>query len=114
MIIQSAAIDKKNDISFMISKVDMKKTQQKVDELAKQLGAQTVTCDEHVAKVSVVGVGMKTHAGVASKMFDILAKNKINIEMISTSEIKVSCVIDSVDLNKAVNELHKGFKLNKK
>jgi aspartate kinase len=114
MIIQSAALDKKNDISFTVSKVDMKKTQQKVDELAKELGAQTVTCDEHVAKVSVVGVGMKTHAGVASKMFDILAKNKINIEMISTSEIKVSCVIDSVDLNKAVNELHKGFKLNKK
>ena len=114
MIIQSAALDKKNDISFTVSKSDMKKTQQKVDELAKELGAQTVTCDEHVAKVSVVGVGMKTHAGVASKMFDILAKNKINIEMISTSEIKVSCVIDSVDLNKAVNELHKGFKLNKK
>ena len=114
MIIQSAALDKKNDISFTVSKIDMKKTQQKVDELAKELGAQTVTCDEHVAKVSVVGVGMKTHAGVASKMFDIFAKNKINIEMISTSEIKVSCVIDAVDLNKAVNELHKGFKLNKK
>ena len=114
MIIQSAAWDKKNDISFTVSKSDMKKTQQKVDELAKVLKAQKVTCDEHVAKVSVVGVGMKTHAGVAYKMFDILAKNKINIEMISTSEIKVSCVIDSVDLNKAVNELHKGFKLNKK
>ncbi|WP_413854540.1 aspartate kinase [Candidatus Ruminimicrobium bovinum] len=114
MIIQSAAWDKKNDISFTVSKSDMKKTQQKVDELAKELGAQKVTCDEHVAKVSVVGVGMKTHAGVASKMFDILAKNKINIEMISTSEIKVSCVIDEADTNKAVNELHKGFKLNKK
>ena len=114
MIIQSAAWDKKNDISFTVSKSDMKKTQQKVDELAKELGAQKVTCDEHVAKVSVVGVGMKTHAGVASKMFDILAKNKINIEMISTSEIKVSCVIDETDTNKAVNELHKGFKLNKK
>jgi len=114
MIIQSAAWDKRNDISFTVSKSDMKKTQQKVDELAKELGAQKVTCDEHVAKVSVVGVGMKTHAGVASKMFDILAKNKINIEMISTSEIKVSCVIDEADTNKAVNELHKGFKLNKK
>ena len=114
MIIQSAALDKKNDISFTVSKVDMKRTQQKVDELAKELKAQSVTCDEHVAKVSVVGVGMKSHAGVASKMFEILAKNKINIEMISTSEIKVSCVIDSEDLNKAVNELHKGFKLNKK
>jgi len=114
MIIQSAAWDKKNDISFTVSKADLKRTQQKVDELAEILGAQKVTCDEHVAKVSVVGVGMKSHAGVASQMFEILAKNKINIEMISTSEIKVSCVIDEADTNKAVNELHKGFKLNKK
>lgn len=114
MIIQSAALDKKNDISFTVSKADLKRTQMKIDQLAKELKAQSVVCDEHVAKVSVVGVGMKSHAGVASKMFEILAKNDINIEMISTSEIKVSCVIDEVDLNKAVAELHKGFKLNKK
>ncbi len=114
MIIQSAALDKKNDISFTVSKADLKKTQAKIDELAKELKAFSVVCDEHVAKVSVVGVGMRSHAGVASKMFEILAKNKINIEMISTSEIKVSCVIDEADLNKAVTELHKGFKLHKK
>ncbi|MFA7073551.1 MAG: aspartate kinase [Endomicrobiaceae bacterium] len=114
MIIQSAALDKKNDISFTVSKADLKKTQMKIDQLAKELKAHSVVCDEHVAKVSVVGIGMKSHAGVASKMFEILAKNGINIEMISTSEIKVSCVIDEVDLNKAVSELHKGFKLNKK
>ncbi len=114
MIIQSAALDKKNDISFTVSKADLKRTQSKIEELAKELKASSLSCDEHVAKVSVVGVGMKSHAGVASKMFEILAKNKINIEMISTSEIKVSCVVDEADLAKAVNELHKGFKLNKK
>ncbi len=114
MIIQSAALDKKNDISFTVSKADLKRTQAKIEELAKELKANSLSCDEHVAKVSVVGVGMKSHAGVASKMFDILAKNKINIEMISTSEIKVSCVVDEAHLNKAVSELHKGFKLNKK
>lgn len=114
MIIQSAALDKKNDISFTVSKADLKRTQAKIEELAKELKASSLSCDEHVAKVSVVGVGMKSHAGVASKMFEILAKNKINIEMISTSEIKVSCVVDEADLAKAVNELHKGFKLNKK
>ncbi|MDD5021819.1 MAG: aspartate kinase [Endomicrobiaceae bacterium] len=114
MIIQSAALDKKNDISFTVSKGDLKRTQSKIEQLAKELKASSLSCDEHVAKVSVVGVGMKSHAGVASKMFEILAKNKINIEMISTSEIKVSCVVDEADLTKAVNELHKGFKLNKK
>lgn len=114
MIIQSAALDKKNDISFTVSKADLKRTQAKIEQLAKELKASSLSCDEHVAKVSVVGVGMKSHAGVASKMFEILAKNKINIEMISTSEIKVSCVVDEADLIKAVNELHKGFKLNKK
>jgi len=114
MIIQSAALDKKNDISFTVSKADLKRTQAKIEELAKELKASSLSCDEHVAKVSVVGVGMKSHAGVASKMFEILAKNKINIEMISTSEIKVSCVVDEADLAKAVNELHKGFKLSKK
>ncbi|GAB1402543.1 aspartate kinase [Elusimicrobiota bacterium] len=114
MIIQSAALDKKNDISFTVSKADLKRTQAKIEQLAKELKASSLSCDEHVAKVSVVGVGMKSHAGVASKMFEILAKNKINIEMISTSEIKVSCVVDEADLAKAVSELHKGFKLNKK
>ena len=89
----------------------MKRTQQKVDELAKELKAQSVTCDEHVAKVSVVGVGMKSHAGVASKMFEILAKNKRPIEMISTSEIKISCLVDKADAQKAVQGLHDVFEL---
>ena len=114
MIIQSAAVNKKNDISFTVSKGDMKKTQAELDRIAAELKASSVTCDEHVAKVSVVGIGMRSNAGVAAKMFDILSKKGINIEMISTSEIKISCIIDEGEMAKAVEELHRGFKLAKK
>lgn len=113
MIIQSAAVDKKNDISFTVSKADMKKTQIELDKIAADMKAGDVVCDEHVAKVSVVGVGMRSNPGVAAMAFEILSKNGINIEMISTSEIKISCVIDEADLVKAVEALHKGFKLSK-
>jgi len=114
MIIQSAAVDKKNDISFTVSKNDMKKTQLELDKIASELKTPNVVCDEHVAKVSVVGIGMRSNAGVAAQMFDILYKKGINIEMISTSEIKISCIVDEADMTKAVEELHKGFKLGKK
>jgi len=111
MIIQSAAADKKNDISFTVSRADAKKTRIELEKLAKELSAASVAVDERVAKVSVIGIGMKSNAGVAAKMFDLLAKKNINIEMISTSEIKISCIIDESDLTKAVETLHKGFKL---
>jgi aspartate kinase len=114
MIIQSAALDKKNDISFTVPKSEMKKTQIELDKIAPELKAGAVTADERVAKVSVVGIGMKSNAGVAGKMFDLLAKKNINIEMISTSEIKISCIVDENDMNKAVEVLHKGFGLDKK
>jgi len=114
MIIQSAAVNKKNDISFTVSKADMKKTHIELDKIASELKAGDVVCDENVAKVSVVGIGMKSNAGVAATTFETLSKKGINIEMISTSEIKISCIIDSADLTKAVEELHKAFKLNKK
>ena len=114
MIIQSAAVDKKNDISFTVSKTDMKKTQIELDKIASELKASNVVCDEHVAKISVVGIGMRSNPGVAAKMFDVLSKKGINIEMISTSEIKISCIVDEADMVKAVEELHKGFKLSKK
>jgi aspartate kinase len=114
MIIQSAAVDKKNDISFTISKNEVKKTQLELDKIALEFKASQVVCDEHVAKISVVGIGMKSNAGVAGKMFEILYKKGINIEMISTSEIKISCIIDEIDMLKAIEELHKGFGLSKK
>jgi aspartate kinase len=114
MIIQSAAKDKKNDISFTVSKQEIKKTHAELDRIASGFKSSQIVCDEHVAKISVVGIGMRSHAGVAAKMFDILYKKNINIEMISTSEIKISCIVDELDMIKAVEELHKGFGLSKK
>lgn len=114
MIIQSAAVDKKNDISFTVTESDVKKTQIELDKIAKEFNASRVEYDDQVAKVSVVGVGMRTNAGIAAMTFDILARSAINIEMISTSDIKISCIIDETDTMKAVKALHDGFKLSKK
>jgi aspartate kinase len=114
MIIQSAAVDKKNDISFTVSKKETKKTQIELDKIASEFKASQVICDEHVAKISIIGIGMKSNVGVAGKMFELLNKKSINIEMISTSEIKISCIVDEIDMLKAVEELHKGFGLYKK
>ena len=77
----------------------------------KEIRAAGLSFDENIAKVSIVGVGMKSHSGVAYKMFDVLAANKINIEMISTSEIKISVVIRSADADKAVRSLHEAFEM---
>ena len=114
MIIQSAATEKLNDISFTVSRSDIKKAMAILEKVKKVLHAKKVIYDDKIAKVSIIGVGMRSHAGVAAKMFNIMAKNKINIEMISTSEIKVSCVVKESDVTKAVECLHKGFGLNSK
>jgi aspartate kinase len=79
--------------------------------IAKEIGAQGVTADDRIAKVSVVGVGMRSHAGVAARMFETLAKEGINIQMISTSEIAVSCVIEDKYAELAVRALHDAFEL---
>jgi aspartate kinase len=113
MIIQSAASDKKNDISFTISRNDIKKALVILEKVKKALKAKDLTYDDKVAKVSIVGVGMRSHTGVAAKMFDVMAKNKINIDMISTSEIKISCVVKEADVTKSVEHLHNAFGLNK-
>jgi aspartate kinase len=114
MIIQSAAQDGLNDISFTISRSDLKKAMGVLQKAQKELRARDITGDEKVVKVSIVGVGMRSHAGVAATMFEVLAKAGINIQMISTSEIKVSCIIRENELHKAVAVLHKAFKLGKK
>ncbi|MCX5778619.1 MAG: aspartate kinase [Elusimicrobia bacterium] len=114
MIIQSAAQDKRNDISFTVSRSDLKKTQKVLGKIRKDLKAANIIYDKDVAKVSIIGVGMKSHPGVAATMFTVLADNKINIEMISTSEIKISCIIDNAAVNKAVTALHAAFGLNKR
>ena len=80
----------------------------------KQVGAKGFDFDENIAKISVVGVGMRSHSGVASRMFDALARARVNIQMISTSEIKISCVIDHKSGKKAVQVLHRAFGLGKK
>lgn len=114
MIVQNVSTrTKKTDISFTVPKVDAKKAFSITKEVSRELGAGGVNMNTDIAKVSIVGVGMRSHFGVASKMFETLAKNDINIMMISTSEIKVSCVIDVKDTEKAVKALHLAFILEK-
>lgn len=111
MIIQNVGEGGRNDISFTVAKEDFVPTLKIAGQLCKELGADEVRSDDKIAKVSVVGVGMKTHCGVAAKMFRALAKAGINIDMISTSEIKISCVIREEDLDKAVQSIHDELEL---
>ncbi len=111
MIIQTAQPSGKADITFTVPRTDYKEAMKVVEEVAKKLGAERVEGDPHIAKVSVIGAGMRTHSGVATKMFETLAKHGINIMMISTSEIKISCVIDEKYTELAVRALHEAFHL---
>jgi len=111
MIIQNISQDGHTDISFTIAKLDLRKALEIVKDVAKEIGAEKVISDERIAKVSIVGVGMRSHSGVASAMFSALGKEGINIQMISTSEIKISCIIDSKYTELAVRALHEAFDL---
>jgi aspartate kinase len=113
MIVQNISQDGTTDISFTVPKPDYPKAMQIVTGVAKEIGAPQVVGDDKIAKVSIVGVGMRTHSGVAARMFEALAGEKINIMMISTSEIKVSCVIDAKYAELAVRVLHDVFDLAK-
>ena len=99
------------DVTFTITKTDLPRVRPFIDELGKKIGAREVRYDEDVVKVSIVGLGMRSHAGVAAKMFGILAKEGINIQAISTSEIKVSCLVASKYTELAVRSLNDGFAL---
>jgi aspartate kinase len=113
MIVQNISSDGRSaDISFTVPKTDSKKALGVTDAVAKEMGADRVDMRDDISKVSVVGVGMRTHSGVAAKMFEVLADHKINIIMISTSEIKVSCVIDLKFTELAVRVLHETFGLS--
>ena len=114
MIIQNASADGFTDLTFTVSKKEMKEAQQIVDATAKAVGARKVEVDDDVAKVSIIGVGMVSHSGVAAKMFKTMAKESINIMMISTSEIKISCIIQRKYTELAVTVLHDAFGLEKK
>ncbi|TAJ76595.1 aspartate kinase [bacterium] len=109
MIIQNASEDGTTDLTFTVPKADYKKALSLVEKTASAVQAKGVRVDPGIAKVSIVGVGMRTHAGVAAKMFQVLAREKINVEMISTSEIKISVVIDEKHTERAVRALHEAF-----
>ena len=111
VIVQSAAADGTNDISFTVKRADCDSTKSILDSLASDLKAKKVALDKKVCKVSLVGVGMRSHAGIASEMFRTLAKEGINIQLITTSEIKISVVIEEKYLELAVRSLHSTFDL---
>jgi aspartate kinase len=114
MIVQSIhSAGTQADMAFTVERTDMKKAVEIVEKVAKELKAQSVVSDEDVCKISLVGIGMVSQPGTASKMFETLAGNKINIQMISTSEIKISCVIKREEGKKAVQMLHQAFGLDK-
>lgn len=114
MIIQNIGSAESNDFTFTVHRNDYAKAKKILETLVNKLGAKEVLGDNNIAKVSIVGVGMRSHAGVASQMFKALAKENINIKMISTSEIKISVVIEEKYLELAVRSLHTAFDLDKK
>ena len=113
VIVQNVAHDKTTDFTFTVSRNDLDRAEEVLNKVAQELNAREVTSDSKVAKVSVVGVGMRSHAGVASQMFAALAADGINIQMITTSEIKISVIIEEKFLELAVRSLHSSFGLEK-
>ncbi|MFU8858543.1 MAG: aspartate kinase [Deferrisomatales bacterium] len=113
MIVQDVGEGDRASMTFTVPKADLKRALLVVEPLARELGALEVTSDTGISKVSIVGVGMRSHAGVAAKMFDVLAREGINVLMISTSEIKVSCVVEEKYTELAVRALHDAFGLSR-
>jgi aspartate kinase len=113
MIIQNVGHDGSTDFSFTVNRGEFEKAKTVLQGLLNHIGARDVVGDSRVCKVSAVGVGMRSHPGVASQMFRVLAEEGINIQMISTSEIKISVVLDEKYLELAVRVLHKAFGLDK-
>ena len=111
MIVQNVSHDGMTDFTFTVTKADLKQALMITNEVAKEIQAKQVVADENISKVSIVGLGMRSHAGVATRMFAALASNNINIQMISTSEIKISVVIDEKYTELAVRVLHETFGL---
>ncbi len=113
MIIQNVSAKGFTDVSFTVPRPELAKTSALLGKIAKEIEAGEVNVEEKIAKVSIVGVGMKSHPGVAATMFETLAREKINIMMISTSEIKISCVVRSEDGERAARALHQAFELDR-
>ena len=113
MIIQNIGHDGTTDLSFTVSEKDLSSTVDIIEEVRRQIKIVTVETDSNISKVSVVGIGMVSHVGIAAKMFSALAIENINIQMISTSEIKISCVIDQSQTEKSVQVVHDSFDLGR-
>ena len=113
MIVQSSAKQRKNDISFTVKAGDLEETRKVMKKIKEELKTTEIVYDSDMAKVSLVGAGMQSHPGVAARMFACLGKKKINIDMISTSEIKISCVVRKSEGKKAVIAIHNEFELEK-
>ncbi len=113
MIIQNQGQDGTTDFTFTVPRGDRAQAQDILNEVAQNLGAREVVYDDAIAKVSMVGVGMRSHVGIASRMFQVLAEEDINIQMIATTEIKISVVVQEDQLEKAVKSLHLKFELDK-
>jgi aspartate kinase len=113
MIIQNISQAALTDLSFTVPRADLKKAVPLIQAVAKDIEAKSVSITEAIAKVSLIGVGMRSHSGVAAKMFEVLSREGINIMMISTSEIKISCVIDEKYLELAMRALHSAFDLDR-
>ncbi|WP_054697459.1 aspartate kinase [Syntrophomonas palmitatica] len=111
MVIQAAMRDGRNDIAFTIERNELSRALPVVERLVQEIGATGISYADNVAKISVVGAGMKSNPGVAASVFSALADEDINIQMISTSEIKISCIIDETQTKQAVAALHRKFKL---
>jgi aspartate kinase len=111
MIIQNVSVDGTTDLTFTVAQGDLKPALEELKKIEKEIGWKEIRTDTQISKVSIVGVGMRSHSGVAAKMFEVLARNGINIQMISTSEIKISVVIDRKYTELAVRELHEAFEL---
>ena len=114
MIVQNVAADNTTDFTFTVNRDDYHEAMELLNQVAKDIGARQVNGDDKIAKLSIVGVGMRSHAGVASKMFEVLADRSINIQMISTSEIKISVVIAEEYIELAARALHSVFDLEER
>ncbi|MGR9115862.1 MAG: aspartate kinase [Gammaproteobacteria bacterium] len=113
MIIQNIAGDKTTDFTFTVHRSDYQRAKDILERVCAEMGAKQITGDDKIVKISIVGVGMRSHAGIASTMFKALAEEGINIRMISTSEIKISVVVDEKYLELAVRALHSAFELDR-
>lgn len=112
MIVQNVSHTRQTDISFTVAKNDLTRALEQAQKIAAKIKAGEVLHDKDISRVSIVGSGMRSHSGIAAKMFQTLADNKINIDMIATSEISISCIIKQDLSDLAVKTLHKTFKLD--